>query len=83
MPRTLWNDFQESDGNILATFPMIFAMSVKVSTFNSKSLTVKIHYTLNAYHSYFIHKKHLILWLNISVINNNRIVIHSHQPTTT
>ncbi|XP_027109413.2 replication protein A 70 kDa DNA-binding subunit B-like [Coffea arabica] len=40
---TLWNEFQEYEGNILvntiATAPMIFAMRVKVSTFNSLSLT--------------------------------------------
>ncbi|XP_027120942.1 replication protein A 70 kDa DNA-binding subunit B-like [Coffea arabica] len=40
---TLWNEFQEYEGNILAhiiaTIPMIFAMRVKVSTFNTLSLT--------------------------------------------
>lgn len=40
---TMWNDFQEDEGTVLAntisTVPMIFAMRVKVTTFNNLSLT--------------------------------------------
>lgn len=43
MQLTLWNEFQEYEGNILensiATALMIFAMKIKVSIFNNLSLT--------------------------------------------